>query len=57
MSKVEELKTAIQKHKDYMAIQEMSNDGYYISRQYKEDKQHLYELEQALKKENEHERI
>lgn len=57
MSKVEELKTAIQKHKDYMAIQEMSNDGYYISRQYKEDKQHLYELEQLLKKENEHERI
>ena len=57
MSKVEELKKAIQKHKDYMAIQEMSNDSYYISRQYKEDTQHLYELEQSLKKENEHERI
>lgn len=48
MSKADELK---------QAIQEMSNDGYYISRQHKEDKQHLFELENALKKENEHERI
>ena len=56
-SKADELKKAIQKQKDYMAMQEMSNDSYYISNQYKEDKQHLYELEQLLKKENGNERI
>ena len=35
--------------KEAIRIREMSDDGYYISRQYKEDMMRLYKLESANK--------
>ena len=49
--KIEKLKKAIEAQKRYMRLQEMSNDSYYISSSYKEDKQYLFELEQQLRQE------
>lgn len=37
---------------DEIRIREMSDDGYYLSLQYKEDKKRLHLLKTALKKEN-----
>ena len=49
--KVEELKNAIANQENYMHFQEMSNDSYYISSSYKEDKQYLNYLKQQLRQE------
>lgn len=38
--------------KEAIRLREISDDGYYISRQYKEDMTRLYLLEKAHKEEN-----
>lgn len=39
------LKEQIKQHKFQMYLNEISNDTYYLSNQYKEDKETLYQLE------------
>lgn len=43
------IKTQIAKLKTQIRLNELSNDTYYLSRQYKEDYRALYELEKMLK--------
>lgn len=50
--KIEKLKKAIEAQKRYMRIQEMSNDSYYISSDYKEDEKYLNLLKQQLRQES-----
>lgn len=45
----EELQHRLARHKQHMQEYEIGDDGYYLSRQYQEDKQILYDLEQSLK--------
>lgn len=50
--KIEELKNAIANQENYMCLQEMSNDSYFISSAYKEDEKYLNLLKQKLKQES-----
>ncbi len=43
------LKQQIAKLEQQMRLREIADDGYYLSRQYKEDSRALYELQTALK--------
>lgn len=47
-SDITSIQHQIANHKRHMEEQEISDDGYYISRQYTEDKLLLYKLEQLL---------
>ena len=49
-----DINAEIIKLKKRMREQEISDDGYYLSRQYKEDRRTLYQLKCALKMLNEH---
>lgn len=49
--KIEKLKNAIANQENYMRLQEMSNDSYYISSAYKEDERYLNYLKQQLRQE------
>ena len=46
----EDIQRRLARHKQHMREYEIGDDGYYLSRQYQEDKQILYDLEQSLKK-------
>ena len=48
-SQQEEIQRRLARHKQHMREYEIGDDGYYLSRQYQEDKQILYDLEQSLK--------
>lgn len=45
------IKQQIAKLKTQIRLNELSNDSYYLSRQYKEDTRALFELEKMLKQE------
>lgn len=47
---IERIKKEIQSLKDSIQINELSNDSYYLSWQYKRDNQRKWELEEELKK-------
>lgn len=44
------IKQQITKLKQQIKLRELADDGYYLSRQYKEDTRALYELKTLLKK-------
>lgn len=46
------IKQQITKLKQQIKLRELADDGYYLSRQYKEDNRALYELKNLLKKDN-----
>lgn len=50
MRSIKEIKQDIEALKQQISINEMSNDGYYVSRQYKEDCRRKFELKQELRK-------
>jgi hypothetical protein len=48
--KTNNLKQDLERLKNRIKFREMSDDGYYVSRQYKEDCRRKFELEQELRK-------
>lgn len=50
MRTTNEIKQDLERLKNRIKFREMSDDGYYVSRQYKEDCQRKFELEQELRK-------
>lgn len=50
MRPVTEIKQDLERLKNRMEFCEMSNDGYYLTPQYKEDCRRKFELEQELQK-------
>lgn len=53
MRSIKEIKQDIEALKQQISINEMSNDGYYLTPQYKEDCRKKFELEQELRKASE----
>lgn len=53
MRTTNEIKQDLERLKNRIKFREMSDDGYYVSRQYKEDCRRKFELEQELRKEQE----
>lgn len=50
MRSIKEIKQDLEALKQQISINEMSNDGYYLSRQCKEDGRRMFELKQELRK-------
>ena len=48
--KTNNLKQDLERLKNRIKFREMRADGYYVSRQYKEDCRRMFELEQELRK-------
>ncbi len=53
-SDTEEIRRKIAIQKQRMQEREIGDDGYYLSRQYQEDSQTLYKLEQSVKELSHH---
>lgn len=50
MRPTNEIKQDLERLKNRIKFREMSDDGFYVSRQYKEDCRRKFELEQELRK-------